>query len=252
MLHNLMDWLQYTWGADKTEYGRSYSAALLESLNFWGLLEGAHLLMLMVFFGTILFVDLRLMGLIFKKVPISVISERVLKITIFSMVILMFTGVFLFFSKPEEYWHNIWFRTKLVLLAVAMINVVIMHFVIQKNMSEWDAAESPPAKAKMSAAISILSWVLVIGCGRLIAYNWAECGKPQPDWLNAAQQCKVSKKGIMTLEQGVAIDKAAAATAAADKAAAEKPAAMPPMPNMPATPAAPAADPWAKAQPQGK
>jgi len=243
MLHKFFAWLQYEWGTDQTEYGRSFSSALLESLNFWGLLEGAHLLMLMVFFGTILFVDLRLLGLIFRQTPISVISERVLKLTIFSMVIVLVTGVVLFFAKPEEYWHNIWFRAKLVLLAVAIANVVIFHFIIQKNQVEWDTAESPPSKAKMSALVSILSWVLIISCGRLIAYNWAECGKPQPDWINTVQQCKLSTKGMMTLQDGVDIDKAAADTVAADKAAAEKAA---------ASPAAPAADPWATIQPQGK
>ena len=44
MLHDFFSWLQNVWGADHTVYGRSYSAALHESLNFWGVLEGTSII----------------------------------------------------------------------------------------------------------------------------------------------------------------------------------------------------------------
>ena len=199
MLNKFFDWLQYGWGAAQYNDGTSYSKLLEGSLNFWGLLEGTHLLTLMVFFGTIMLVDLRLLGVVFREYPVSVIERRLLPMTITAMVLLMITGVILFFAKAEIYWHNLMFRTKLVLLAVAFANVAYNHVVVEKNRHVWDAAPRTPAKAKMSGIISLASWILVIMCGRFIAYNWFECGKAQPDWVNTAQDCAASSKGATSL-----------------------------------------------------
>jgi uncharacterized membrane protein len=262
LLHDLFHWMQNTWGASPDGSVPSYSQALLGSPNAWGLLEGSHLLMLMLFFGTILFVDLRMLGIAFRKQPLSVISNKVLPLTVVAMVIVIATGVILFFSKPEEYWHNIWFRTKMILLAIAIANVVIFHKIFQKDQADWDTMESPPRKAKISAIISLTSWVLVIACGRFIAYNWFECGKPQPAWVNTASGCAISSKGAMTMEEGKALDAegAAASADAADPGPAPSapndvfgpaPSAPndifgPPPGEAPAAPAAPAAQPEAK------
>lgn len=236
MLHDFFHWLQNTWGASADGSVPSYSQALLGSPNFWGLLEGTHLLTLMLFFGTILMVDMRLLGVSFKQTPVSVISKRVLPLTVFSMIIVIVTGVVLFFSKPEEYWHNVWFRWKMVLLALAMINVGVMYAFVEKDIETWDRSPSPPRKAKLAGIISITSWVLVIMCGRLIAYNWFECGKPQPDWVNTVADCKISSKGMMSLDDAVLTE---------DSGSYAPPPEAPPEPA-PDTTAAPAAQPEAK------
>lgn len=200
MLNKFFDWLQYGFGVGHMADGASYSLALEESLNFWALLEGAHLLTLMLFFGTILMVDLRLLGLAFKGLPVSVLEKRLLPMTTTAMVVIVITGATLFFAKPEAYWHNLMFRTKLVLLAVAFVNILAFHKLVEKNKAEWDTAARTPTKAKLSAVVSIASWVLIMTTGRLIAYNWWECGKGQPDWVNAAQGCANSRAGALALD----------------------------------------------------
>lgn len=206
MLNKFFDWLQYGWGVGSASYDdtASYSKLLEGSLNFWGLLEGTHLLTLMLFFGTILIVDLRMLGVLFREYPLSVVEKRVLPMTITAMIIVLVTGVILFVAKSEVYWHNLMFRTKMVLLFVAMANIAIFHRMIEKNKAEWDAAPSPPSKVRLSAIISLTSWVLIIACGRFIAYNWFDCGKAQADWINTVQDCAGSKKGALSLNQQAA------------------------------------------------
>lgn len=200
MLNRFFDWLQYGFGAAQYGDGSSYSLALEGSLNFWSLLEGTHLLTLMLFFGTILMIDLRLLGLAFRGLPVSVMEKRLLPMNATAMVIILLTGALLFFAKPEVYWHNLMFRAKLVLLAVAFGNIAIFHVLVETNKADWDAGPSTPLKAKLSAVISIASWILVMTSGRLIAYNWLECGKGQPAWVNAAQDCANSKAGALSLD----------------------------------------------------
>jgi uncharacterized membrane protein len=199
LLNDFFDWLQNSWGAQTPGDGTSYSQLLLSSLNFWGLLEGTHLLMLMLFFGTILLVDLRMLGIGFREYRISVLSNRVLPLTVVAFLFMVVTGLLLFFAKPEIYWHNLWFRLKLVLLVVAVINIVVFHYMVQKNQAAWDELPRPPPKVRMSALISLTSWILIIAFGRFIAYNWFECGKPQPDWVNSVQECAASSKGAQNL-----------------------------------------------------
>ncbi|MGA0606758.1 DUF6644 family protein [Phenylobacterium sp. VNQ135] len=199
MLRDFLVWLATELGKGKGEYPMSWSEALASSLNFWGLLEGTHVLTLMLFAGTIFLVDLRLLGVAFKRTPVSVISDRVLPLTVFGFVLMLLTGLALFYAKPLLYYHNLWFRLKLVFLAVALLNIMVFHWRVQRNRHEWDTAARPPAKTRLSAAVSLLSWILVITFGRFIAYDWYECGKALPHWANAVQECARSEHGAIDI-----------------------------------------------------
>ncbi|PZQ65047.1 MAG: hypothetical protein DI570_03305 [Phenylobacterium zucineum] len=193
-----MVWLSQL-GKGPGEYDPSWSEQLASTLNFWGLLEGTHVLSLMLFAGTIFLVDFRLLGWSFRKTPVSVVSDRVLPLTVFGFALMVITGVALFYAKSLLYYHNIWFRLKLVFLVVASINILVFHFRVQRNRDAWDTAESPPAAAKASAWISLSAWILVITFGRFIAYDWYECGMPLPHWANAVQSCAASERGAIDL-----------------------------------------------------
>jgi hypothetical protein len=153
----------------------------------------------MLFAGTIFVVDLRLLGVVFRKTPVSALSERVLPLTIAGLVLMLATGTALFFAKPLLYYHNLWFRLKLAFLVFAFLNILIFHYRVQRDIAAWDTLTRPPAKARISAALSLASWILVICCGRYIAYDWTNCGKPLPHWVNVAQDCKASEYGAIDL-----------------------------------------------------
>jgi hypothetical protein len=186
----------------------SWSQNLASTLNFWGLLEGTHVLTLMLFAGTIFVVDARLLGLVFRRTPVSVVSDRVLPLTVFGFLIMILTGTALFFAKPLLYYHSLWFRLKMVFLVIAAVNIAIFHFRVQRNIHEWDTLAAPPGKARLSAAVSLLSWILVITFGRFIAYDWTNCGKPQAHWINVAEECARSDNGALELN-GVLVKKGA-------------------------------------------
>jgi hypothetical protein len=199
MIGAFLTWLQHSLGKGPAEDAQSWSEALLGSLNFWSLLEGTHLIALMLFAGTILVVDLRLLGVTFRKTKVSVISDAILPLTVFSFAFVVITGMGLLFAKPLFYYHNIWFRAKMIILALALLNILIFHGRVQATQDSWDSDEKPPRAARMAAAGSLLAWLLVITCGRFIPYNWYECGKPQPAFINWVQECKTSEKGEVTL-----------------------------------------------------
>jgi hypothetical protein len=107
-----MRWIQDTLGKDicdtdpNSPFSSSWSGNFHESQTLWSILEGAHVLTLCLFAGTILLVDLRMLGLAFRKVPFSKLNSKVLPLTIVGFAMMIITGVLLFLSKPEDYYHN--------------------------------------------------------------------------------------------------------------------------------------------------
>lgn len=199
MIRTFLVWLQTQLGKGAGDGAQSWSEALLGSLNFWSLLEGTHLLSLMLFAGTIFIVDLRLLGMAFRRTPVSTIDRKVLPLTIVGFAFMAATGLALFFAKPLVYYHNLWFRLKLVLILIALANIAYFHLSVSRNQAAWDRAERPPAGPRIAAAVSLTAWIAVIFAGRFIAYNWFDCGKPLPEWLNAVQECAKSEHGAVPL-----------------------------------------------------
>ena len=157
------------------------------------LIETTHVLALTLFVGTLAIVDLRLLGFAYRSVPISTISSNVLPWTVVGFVIMMVTGVLLFYAIPVRTYHSVWFRVKVVMIMLAAINAWHYHYRISKNQVLWDAAPKPPRSVRVTSGISLTLWVIVIFCGRMIAYNWFDCDRPQPDWVIAVAGCIIEE-----------------------------------------------------------
>lgn len=180
MISDLMAYIQYRLGAEVDAAGRvlsdtSWSERLHGSESLWMLLEGAHVLSLMLFAGTILMVDLRLVGATFRKTPVSKVTDTLLPYTVAGFGLMVATGTLLFLSNPLDYYHNFWFRLKFGFVVLAAINIFLFHFRVQAKRAVWDALAKPPASARASAAVSLMVWALIIVAGRFAAYDWFDC-----------------------------------------------------------------------------
>lgn len=177
---NLLEWLEST----------SWSIALLESLYVWPLLETTHVLSLGLFVGTTLMMDLRLLGVTFRNVPVTAFTGRMLPWTHLGFAIMLATGLLLFYASPVRYYYNVFFRIKVLLLILAGVNVYLFHSRTHKIVSGWDLIPVPPRAARLAAAVSIMAWAGVVITGRMIAYNWFDCDlQPQPAIINWAAGC---------------------------------------------------------------
>lgn len=172
----LTEWLASTSG----------SIALHESLYMYPLVESVHVLTLCVFVGMASILDLRLMGVALKRVPVSEVARRLLPWMIGGFVIMIASGVLLFYAIPIRSWHNIFFRFKLVLLVLAGVNAWVFHARIWRSVTAWDLDPVTPGAARVAGAASLVLWAAIIVSGRMIAYNWFDCDKPEPPtvvWL---------------------------------------------------------------------
>jgi hypothetical protein len=169
-----------------------WSVALLESLYVWPFVESTHVLTLALFVGAAVMNDARRLGLSLTSVPASEVTSRLLWWTRAGFVVMVTTGLLLFYSSPLRYYHNIFFRMKVVLLIVAGINVWLFHTRIHRRVAKWDLDTVPPRAARVAGAVSLTVWALIVVAGRLIAYNWFDCDiQPQPGFVNWASSCGV-------------------------------------------------------------
>ena len=95
-------------------------------------------------------------------------------------------------ATPVRNYQNIFFRTKMILMALAAANVWLFHRGIYRRVEEWGDVPVPPRAARLSGYASLVLWSGIIISGRLIAYNWFDCDiQPQPDFVNWAAGCVV-------------------------------------------------------------
>lgn len=201
--------IQFQLGAEVDETGRaiidtSWSTQLQASENLWMALEGAHVITIMLFVGSILLVDLRLLGVVWRKAPVSAVADSVLPYTRAGFLIMVVTGLALFFANPLEYYHSFMFRLKVIALVAAAINIFIFHRRLEVDRARWDNLAKPPLPARLSAGISLLLWVLVVTAGRFMAYDWVAC-EGASGFIAEFAQCETYGRVLSAAEAELAI-----------------------------------------------
>ena len=152
--------------------GTTASVYIRESTWSYPFIESTHVLGLCLFIGFLLFWDLRLVGVILRRVPVSEVWRRLIPWITVGALIMMVSGVLLFLSDPVRFYGNIFFRIKTVGLGLALLNALAFHFGIERQLVNWDTAEVTPRAARVAGGLSILLWAVIIVCGRFVAYNW--------------------------------------------------------------------------------
>lgn len=168
------------------------STALRESLFMYPLVESSHVLFLLLFVGLALVWDLRLLGLMLTSVSVTEMSERILPWVRAGFVVMVVTGVLLFYAIPIRTYQSLWFRAKVIFLILAAINIWYFHAKVLPNAATWDSHAKLPWAARRAGLASIVLWALIIIAGRFIAYNWFDCDiQPQPGFVNWFAGCVV-------------------------------------------------------------
>ena len=168
------------------------SIALHESLMMYPIIESTHVLALTLFVGLAVVLDLRLLGLAFRRVPVTDIATRLLPWTKVGFAVMMITGILLFYAIPVRTYQSIFFRVKVVMLILAGLNVWVFNNRVFLRVGEWDRDAVTPKSARRAALFSLILWGGIIVAGRMIAYNWFDCDiQPQPAIINFVAGCVV-------------------------------------------------------------
>ena len=129
-----------------------------------------HVLGIATLFGSILVLDLRLVG-IGRRVPLAALSSAVVPVATAGFVIAATTGVGLLATKATEYVGNPFLLIKFPAIALGLLNVWIL-----KRTGAWrahrlrDLTASEQRQLAVFGGLSLLCWLTAITAGRMIAY----------------------------------------------------------------------------------
>jgi hypothetical protein len=169
-----------------------WSIALHESRYLFIIVLTVHVLTLTVFVGTAVMIDLRFLGMMMSRVAASEVVARLLPWTIAGFLVMIASGTLLFYAAPVLRYQNLFFRLKMVTLAVAVLNAWVFHRTVYRTVADWDLDPIPPRRVRLAGVVSLVLWALVITTGRMIPYQlyWFDCdNQPQPAILNMLSGC---------------------------------------------------------------
>ena len=135
------------------------------------LIESVHVVAICLVVGSILVLDLRLLGLASIHRPVSRLAHAILPVTWSAFVIAATSGFLMFISNATKYLANGYFVAKMLLICVAGLNMIIFHAISAKDLPKWEKEPSPPLRAQIAGGLSILIWIAVITCGRWIGFT---------------------------------------------------------------------------------
>jgi len=135
------------------------------------LIESVHVLSICLVVGSILAVDLRLLGLASINRPVSRVSNGILPLTWSAFAIAVASGGLLFISNATKYLANGYFVAKILLICAAGLNMAIFHAIGATDMPKWENEKTLPRRVQLAGGLSILLWVSVVTCGRWIGFT---------------------------------------------------------------------------------
>lgn len=155
----------------KSVEASALATRIRDSLYLFPLIESAHVFFLALVFGTIMVIDLRLLGLASTRRPFRRVASDILKWTWAAFALTAATGALMFTTNARVYYHNAFFRTKMLLLLLTGINMLVFELTAGRTIHRWDKSTSSPPAGKAVAAVSLALWISIICMGRIIGFT---------------------------------------------------------------------------------
>ena len=160
--------------------------SIRESLYLFPLIESVHVIGLTMVFGTIAVVDLRLLGIASTRRSFRRVASDVLKWTWAAFGLTVVSGSLMFITNAAVYYHNSFFRTKMMFLVLAGLNMFIFELTAARSMHRWENDTKAPIGGRTAAAVSLALWITIIFLGRWTGFTTTgrPSTKPEPDDVN--------------------------------------------------------------------
>lgn len=134
-------------------------------------LQTIHILAVAVLFSSAVLVDLRLLRLLQRDVPLPEVARRFLPVIWPVLLVLLITGSLLIIGEPRRSLLNTTFYFKMASLAAAVVVTAGLQWSIAAAPEFWERNLPRRLAGGLAATVSILIWCGVLFAGRWIAYT---------------------------------------------------------------------------------
>jgi hypothetical protein len=145
------------------------AVAMRQWLWLYPAVEVLHIAGIAALVGGAVMFDLRLLG-VSRGLPVAALAAHLLPWARVGLGMVAISGALMFTAHATEWAQNPAFRVKLLLIAAAGTNAWAFHRWPFRAVARWDRDLPAPAHARIAALLSMVLWLSVIACGRLLAY----------------------------------------------------------------------------------
>jgi hypothetical protein len=132
--------------------------------------QTVHILCVAAVFSSVLMVDLRMLGITQRSLPLPQVTQRFLAWLWLFLVILLVTGSLLIIGEPERSLLNPAFFWKMAMLFTVIVLTLVIARPLRSDGAFWEASSGRAIAGKLLALVSIALWSGIIFAGRWIAY----------------------------------------------------------------------------------
>jgi len=144
--------------------------ALRNSVWLYPLVNAGHILGIALLVGSIIPLDLRLLGA-WRSVPLAPVWQVLTRTSAAGFFLAAGFGFLLFMTKATEYASSGLFISKMVVIAAAIVNAVVLRRVVPAEISGIEPQVGPPPpRLRLAGGISLAAWLLALTLGRLVGY----------------------------------------------------------------------------------
>ena len=157
----LFRWLEYSGVGEFTR-----------SLGVWsyGVINLIHILGIILLFGSILILDLRMLGA-WRQVPLPALSRPTTTMAQIGFIVAVCSGIPMLSVKTTDYIGNPFLLIKFPAIALALVNVWLVHRTVAwRAHRERDLLPAENRRLAQGAALSLTFWLMAITSGRMIGY----------------------------------------------------------------------------------
>lgn len=129
-----------------------------------------HILGIAVVMGSVVMLDLRILGLAVPSQKISEMTNRLMPWLWWALASNLVSGAFFLFARPERYFNNPIFGWKTGFLIAAVLLTLFFHLMSRQQANYWELNPRRLWSARAAALLSLGLWIMVAMAGRWIAY----------------------------------------------------------------------------------
>jgi uncharacterized protein DUF6644 len=149
-------WIQYT----------EPLVAMRASPWMFPVIATIHLMGLAIVGGSVLLVDLRLLGLGLRRQPVALLARDAERWLFRGLFVMVATGILLFMCFATKYYYLTFFWVKMA----ALCAVVVFTLSIRRKIALADEARVSPMTSRLVATVSLVLWLTVALGGRYIGF----------------------------------------------------------------------------------
>jgi formate-dependent nitrite reductase membrane component NrfD len=150
----------------------SWLGETMRSSGVWayGVVNLVHILSIATLFGSVLMLDLRLLGA-WRRVPLTSVEELTVPLSIAGFFVAVASGMFLISTNATEYIGNPFLPIKFLAITLGVLNAALAPF-----LPAWRLRETPDGEARVRVplatlgGVSLACWLTALTAGRMLGY----------------------------------------------------------------------------------